>query len=839
MLPRPLLAAAAALLLSAPAAQAQIPIPPIPTVVPTVVPGVPSQGPSPEAYQANDGKGFRDVLPPGTRGRYNAAELAAFLATKTTVPHCCDQLGMYRDLMYATPGLTAAQLPDYFKDSSFGVPDGQAERTYSPRADVTIVRDRGFGVPHIYGATRDGAMFGTGYAAAEDRLFFMDVLRHAGRAELSDFAGGSNAAMDAEQWEVAPYTEADLERQATQLPDFLGEDGKQIQRDVTNYIAGINAYIAETRLDPSKLPGEYAALGHPQGPQPWKEADLIATASLVGGIFGKGGGEELAWSQVADALQKRFGRRKGLRAFRDFRSAQDPESPTTVRGRRFPYQLTPRRPRAVARPDRGSLRPHRFVAARSGGSPPASASGLGLSRNALPFTESNAVLVSGRRSAGGHPLMVAGPQVAYFNPQILMEQDVHAPASDAGPAIDARGASFIGVNLYVQLGRGRDYAWSATSAGQDLIDTYAMTLCEPRGGRATLQSMHYSYRGSCLPIEVLAKENAWQPSPGDQTAAGTQTLRAERTKLGIVAGRGTVRGKPVIFTKLRSTYFHEVDSAAGFKDFNEPAKVRDAASFQRAASKIGYAFNWFYADPERIAYFNSGANPVRAKRVDHAFPVRARRSTEWRGWNPDRHTAAFASFRKHPQAIDQQYLISWNNRQALGFAGPDENVFSSTYRSVLLEDPLRAKLRGGRKLTLPEVVDVMEVAGTGDLRAHAVLPLALRIVGRPEDRKLRRAVALLQGWRRAGGRRIDGDRDGVYEHTDAIRIMDAWWPRWVRAQFQPKLGRAAVNRLLATTQLDNAPNNHGDHLGSAYQGAWYGYVRKELRKILGRKVKGK
>jgi hypothetical protein len=46
------------------------------------------------------------------------------------------------------------------------------------------------------------------------------------------------------------------------------------------------------------------------------------------------------------------------------------------------------------------------------------------------------------------------------------------------------------------------------------------------------------------------------------------------------------------------------------------------------------------------------------------------------------------------------------------------------------------------------------------------------------------------------------------------------------------MGKAAVDRLLATTQLDNAPNNHGDHLGSAYQGAWYGYVRKDLRTVL-------
>ena len=31
---------------------------------------------------------------------------------------------------------------------------------------------------------------------------------------------------------------------------------------------------------------------------------------------------------------------------------------------------------------------------------------------------------------------------------------------------------------------------------------------------------------------------------------------------GLVAGRGKVKGKDVIFTKLRSTYFHEVDPSA-------------------------------------------------------------------------------------------------------------------------------------------------------------------------------------------------------------------------------------------------------------------------------------
>ena len=104
---------------------------------------------------------------------------------------------------------------------------GEAERTYSPRADVTIVRDRGYGVPHVYGSTRAGAMFGLGYVAAEDRLFFIDVLRNLGRARLSSFVGGApgNRELDHEQWLLAPYTEEDLQAQVDQLDDLYGAAG--------------------------------------------------------------------------------------------------------------------------------------------------------------------------------------------------------------------------------------------------------------------------------------------------------------------------------------------------------------------------------------------------------------------------------------------------------------------------------------------------------------------------------------------------------------------------------------------------------------------------------------
>ena len=784
-----------------------------------------------QPYRAGDFGGFHDVLPPGTNGRTNLVELAAFLATGARPAHNDDQRAMYERLLSATPGVTAQNLGTLFKDASFGSPPGGQARAYSPRDGLTITRDAAYGVPHVYGATREAAMFGVGYAAAEDRLFLMDALRHAGRAQLSSFAGGApgNRAQDQQHWSLAPYTEADLQRQADQLDDLYGADGLRLQEDAAAYVAGVNTYIDEARLDVTRLPGEYDAIGRPLGPDPWKVTDLIATASLVGGIFGKGGGDELTQMELRRSFIDRYGARRGRILWREWAAYDDRDAPTTIRAKRFPYQTQPKRPArgGLALADAGSLRRAPVVAAGARATPRARGGILGGLLS--PHGMSNALVVSASESASGRPLAVFGPQVSYFSPQILMEQDVHAPG------IDARGAAFAGVNLYVQLGRGPDYAWSATSAGQDIIDTFALDLCEPDGSAPTTGSSHYRHDGRCEPIETLERVNSWQPTLADATPRGSQTLRTQRTKLGLVTGRATIRGKPVVYARLRSTYFHEVDSALGFSDFNDPAKMRDARDFQRAASKIGYTFNWLYADDRDIAYFNSGDNPQRAAGVNGQLPMPGR--LPWRGFDADRRTAAYTSFAKHPQAINgQPYLTSWNNRQAPGYAGADTNLFSSVFRSQMLDSEIEARIAGPKKIDLPGLVEAMGEAATTDLRAESVLPLALDVIGTPADAPLADAVAKLRAWVADGAHRRDRDGDGRYEHADAIRILDAFWPRWMHAQFEPSLGSRLFDQLTAAHELDNAPNTHGNHMGSAYQAGWYGYAAKDLRRVLGRRV---
>ena len=837
------------------------------------VPALPGQqGPQPEPYGTHDATGFRNILTPGQDGH---------TGNSPRPPHSSDQRGLYEKLVFEAPTLRPKQLRRFFKDATFGVKPGHVDKRYVPRSDVTIVRDRQFGVPHVYGENRDGAMFGAGYAGAEDRLFVMDVLRHAGRAELSEFLGGSkgNREMDREQWQVAPYKEKDLQAQFDRADELYGAEGRQVQRDVQEYVDGINKYICEaqpttsgctpgqsaptvgSKNEPNKLPAEYnsAFINNPESgnpaedePEPWKVTDVIATASLVGGIFGKGGGRELDSALILQSAQRRFGgHRQGRQVWSDFRRAEDPEAPTTI-NRPFPYLVPDRSPdpKSTAMPDPFSVRKSSPVRdAPITGDGPGFLDGLDELLGA-----SNALVVSGRGSRSGRPLSVFGPQTGYFSPQLLMELDIHAPRARAGPAIDARGATFAGVNLYIQLGRGRDFAWSATSAGQDNVDTFALELCEPDGADPTIRSDHYRYRGRCQRIEDVTRNNRWRTTAAcGGCPPGQETLKTGRTKLGLVIARATIARRPVIYVSLRSTYFHEADSALGFADFNSPDRVDSASSYQRAASKIGFTFNWFYADKQDIAYFNSGNNPERPGGIDTNFPVRAcphdgspgRCEFEWRGWNPDNFTANYTPFSEHPRDVNpgKGYLTSWNNKQAPAYRAADSNFsYGSVHRSEPLDDRIRPRISGG-KMDLPELVDAMEDAGTVDLRGDKVLPFLLAALG-PQRGELGNAVSKLRAWERSGAHRRDRS-DGCkrertrcrYQHREAIKIMDAWWPRLVDAQFRPVLGGELFTRIVEMMGIDDEPNAAGDHVGSAYIDGWYGYVEKDLRSLLGRPVR--
>jgi hypothetical protein len=189
--------------------------------------------------------------------------------------------------------------------------------------------------------------------------------------------------------------------------------------------------------------------------------------------------------------------------------------------------------------------------------------------------------------------------------------------------------------------------------------------------------------------------------------------------------------------------------------------------------------------------------------------------------------------------VDQSYLANWNNKQARGTRAADDNFgYGSIYRSQSLADRIKSGIRGPRKMSITHLIDAMESAGTVDLRATKVLPYALRMLGRPRNPRVRHAIAVLRVWVRSGGHRLDRNHDGTYDHSEAVSILDRWWAKWIRAEFMPAMGTRLYRRAQSLEPLDDDPNLDGAHHGSAYQMGWYGYAQKDLRRLLGRRVRG-
>ncbi len=804
-----------------------------------------------------------DILPPGENGNATLVDIVADQTLGIHPAHSGDQLGRYADLVSGYTGLSTGQLSQFFNDASFGVPADQVDSTESPRSDVTIVRDKATGVPHITGTTRSGTMFGAGYAGARDRLFLMDLLRHVGRGQLTPFAGGApgNRALEQSVWRNSPYTETELAAQVQALANN-GPRGSQLYTDMLDYIAGINAYITHCMAN-WNCPGEYVLTGHLNaitnagGPVPFVPADLIAIAGVVGGLFGGGGGGEMASALVRIAARAKYGTVLGDQVWQSFREQNDPDTVLTLHnGQSFPYGQGDPNAASVAMPDPGSATPVPEVYNPTGTAAVPVPAGVpggglgvlpGLSIGTVHQGMSNAVVVSGAHTTDGHPIAVFGPQTGYFAPQLLMLEELQ------GPGISARGVAFAGLNLYVLIGRGQDYAWSATSAGQDITDTFATPLCDPAGGTPTVNSTWYLFRGTCTPMDTLARDNAWAPNAADSTGAGSYRLVTYRTKYGLVTWRGLVAGVPTAFTALRSTYRHEADSAIGFQMYDDPTLMGDAAGFQAAAANVGYAFNWFYVNSTQAAYFNSGANPLRAPGANPNLPTRT--GFEWQGWNPDTNTASYAPTTAHPNSVDQDYYVSWNNKQAGDYSAADGNFsFGAVQRAQLLDEPIHAAIQSGQLLDRAAVLSAVEGAAVTDLRAKQLLGLLLSVLtSQPvTDPAQAAAVAQLQAWYAAGAKRVEtAPGSHTYRYATAIRVFDAWWPLLVSAAFKAGMGPGLYSALGNAMQVNESPSGGqpGDagsgsgsveaaqsHKGSSFQYGWWGYVARDLRQVLGQSV---
>ena len=516
-------------------------------------------------------------------------------------------------------------------------------------------------------------------------------------------------------------------------------------------------------------------------PARWTVDDSIAATAFIGSIFGNGGGAEAQNAAFLAALRQRLGRRRGDRAFLDLMEADDPEAPTTIR-KPFPFG----RASAQATP----------------GSPVIDAGSLQLVPDPTRRTEaSNFLVVGNARSRPDASLAVMGPQLGYFYPEIVLEADLR------GPGIRARGAVAPG-SPYILIGRTRDYAWSLTTAQNDNRDAFLEQLCGER---------RYRHRGRCVPMRRF---DAGTLGGGGQP---DQELTYDLTVHGPVIGQARVGGRPYAVSRARSTYGRDALSLAALRDMTL-GRGRTIDGFYRSVNQFEFTFNWAYASRRHVAYFSSGRIPRAERNLNELLPRLGTGPYDWKG---------FLSLRQHPHQADPPggLLLNWNNKPAPRWMqGDDVHSYGSVHRVELFTG-------FGNRPGLETVASVMNKAATQDLRTVEVWPVIRAVLGSSAapDPLTAQAVQLVDAWRRNGSSRIDRDLDGRVDDPGAA-VMDASFERIADAVMQPVLGPLSTD-LEALLPKDRPPYAEGVN-GSAFGSGWYGYVDKDLRRLLGRNVRG-
>lgn len=660
------------------------------------------------------------------------------------------------------------------------------------RGEVVQARIRrdAYGVPHIYSATDDGVIFGAGYVIGVDRNLLVSQARSNGIASLIDLPGvpGINLVLGLYDYKPSKSIVAEVNRQQEASLKAAGPEGEKVLRDLDTYVAGLNTWRAAN--SPTTAP--------------FTRTDIYALNGVKAQFLGEGGGAELANEQLLGSLKAALGTRTGEKAYTDLRQRDDPEHPRTgTRPAHWYENVSVAGGRGVVHLKRGSFSSS-SVPLPGGQAASAATARAAAATTAQPDGDtraSNSLLVSGKRSATGKPLYVGGPQIGYNYPGLTLEMGLY------GPDIKVRGATSAPFPGYMLIGRGEGFGFSLTSAGADIIDTYAERLCGSR--------TKYRYKGKCLSMTTV--------DAGTITKGGKTTKAIfQRTVHGPVVGYAKdSKGRAIALSQRRSSAGRETNDQLLFRRLTF-GQVKTPAQLNAAAALTPQTFNSFLVTDKDIAYYTSGRLPIRPAGVNPDLPTDGQGKYEWQGYLP-------AS--RHPQDANPAngMLVNWNNEAAPGWPASDERVSQGPEDRVKLLD---TELALHDKHTIETVLSAANAAATQDPRGKLAWPIIRSVLKKSKSPSplATKLVAVLDDWSAGGASWRDGDSDGTID-APGVPVIQAIWRPLADAAMCQRLKAAGCAALRARQDEQNAPPG-GQSSG------WQNYLDKDLRRVLGRPVMG-
>ncbi len=289
---------------------------------------------------------------------------------------------------------------------------------------VTIARDSD-GVPLITAADDADAVFGLGFAHAQDRLFQMELMRRYGAGRLAEIFGAQAVAIDRQMRVLGLYRLAEAELPMLSAP---------VRRGLAAYAAGVNAFLA-TRT--GALPPEFLVLRF--APQPWRPADSLVWGKLMDLL--------LAGNYRGELLRARLARTLSPDELAFLYPEYPDNAPTTLAELAPIYRRLPLDPLYAALP-----------------------SAVG------PIYASNNWVVDGAHSQSGKPLLANDPHLGFGAPGFWYLARLKTPEREIA------GGTVAGTP-FVVIGHNDRIAWGLTTTGSDVEDLFIEKLDPADPGR--------------------------------------------------------------------------------------------------------------------------------------------------------------------------------------------------------------------------------------------------------------------------------------------------------------------------------------------------------------------
>ena len=597
-------------------------------------------------------------------------------------------------------------------------------------SSIEIIRDSD-AIPHIFATNVPDALFGLGYAHAQDRLWQMEFQRRVGHGRLSEIFGAAAVPQDRFLRTVG------FGRAARSAWDRMPEWAKA---QMNAYVAGVNAFI--TPHHGSKLPPEFTLLRFE--PEPWSGVDVVVWVKMMAWDLSANYSFELLRDDLVRAVGMERMRQlmpgypaDGLRILSKSTTteATDTNGGHLLQLKRLSVPSVHRAGTSV--PSVVELSTAALTSALSRGVPAVRDFLLGGA--ATESLGSNNWVVDGTLSATGKPLLANDPHLGTRLPSTWYL--AHLSAGD----FDVIGATLPGTPA-VALGRNRSIAWGATNVAADVEDLYRERLDD--SGKFAI------FRGVREPLTIVPETigvKGGQPVRLDVRITRHGPLVSDAINANNAELPQGSAPAPLPPLALRWTALDADDTTlAAYLKMNE---ARNWSEFTAAlADFVVPSQNFVYGDVDgHIGYYAPGRIPTRA-RGDGSLPSDgASGGDEWTGWIP---------FDKLPHLYDpaEHLIVTANNNPApsdypytLGVDWPEP------YRATRISDLLGRRTH----LTSDDFAGIQ--ADTVSLHARALLPLLMRHA-RPESAGHRQALDVLRRW--------DGDMRGA---SNAASIFEAWF----------------------------------------------------------------